>query len=364
MTDIITGNRAKAADFIYKSQANVVPSVDAGRVPKLETTGRLHKDFLTTDHLLIGGRTYEEVDASALPKPMAIAGDGTLVLADANAADDNFVGFINVDLSAIVKTANRLNNVDGGSLLTYSHLAPAGNDRVIFFAWNGSANTNPTPPTSVTWNSIAMTLVENASSTYADSSLWVLAIGDSVSDETHDIVLSGGSAPEGIDVHSFTYENVDQITPTQASANSSGVSGTYTDAALTKTQGLQKSLLVVGARGGTGVVNTGTTLYNDTDGTPHVVIVEGSGYIGETLSSVSFSGSNSEAGCVCLIKNATLAAADNVEFYQKGKLGGFSGLTIASMYYVSNTRGAISTSAGTTSLPVGRAISATEILII
>ena len=46
MTDIITGNRAKAADFINVSQRNATPSVDAGRVPKLETDGYLSSAFL------------------------------------------------------------------------------------------------------------------------------------------------------------------------------------------------------------------------------------------------------------------------------------------------------------------------------
>jgi len=46
MTDIITGNRAKAADFIDKSTANATPSVDAGRVAKLENDGRIDEQFL------------------------------------------------------------------------------------------------------------------------------------------------------------------------------------------------------------------------------------------------------------------------------------------------------------------------------
>lgn len=47
-----------------------------------------------------------------------------------------------------------------------------------------------------------------------------------------------------------------------------------------------------------------------------------------------------------------------------GVVGGFSGLTIGANYYVSDTVGTISTTPGTLQIPVGIAVSATEILIV
>lgn len=47
-----------------------------------------------------------------------------------------------------------------------------------------------------------------------------------------------------------------------------------------------------------------------------------------------------------------------------GLVEGFSGLTIGSLYYLSNTRGAIATSAGSTTRKIGIAISATQLLVI
>jgi hypothetical protein len=46
-----------------------------------------------------------------------------------------------------------------------------------------------------------------------------------------------------------------------------------------------------------------------------------------------------------------------------GVLGGFTGLTPGVSYYVQDTVGTLGTSAGSTSIEVGRAISATELLI-
>ena len=54
MSDIITGNRAKAGDFINKATANAVPSADEGRVVKLEATGRIDKQFLDLPMVLSG----------------------------------------------------------------------------------------------------------------------------------------------------------------------------------------------------------------------------------------------------------------------------------------------------------------------
>lgn len=47
-----------------------------------------------------------------------------------------------------------------------------------------------------------------------------------------------------------------------------------------------------------------------------------------------------------------------------GIVGGFSGLTVGSIYYVQDTAGSIGTTPGTNKIPVGVAISTTQILII
>lgn len=60
---------------------------------------------------------------------------------------------------------------------------------------------------------------------------------------------------------------------------------------------------------------------------------------------------------------ATATAGNPVQFQQNGVMGGFTGLTPGAIYYLSNTNGAISTTAGTVSRVVGIAISSTRLLI-
>lgn len=61
---------------------------------------------------------------------------------------------------------------------------------------------------------------------------------------------------------------------------------------------------------------------------------------------------------------AAVAAEASAGIQPGGVLGGFTGLTVGSVYYVNATAGSIGTSAGSTSQKVGKAISTTELLIL
>ena len=60
----------------------------------------------------------------------------------------------------------------------------------------------------------------------------------------------------------------------------------------------------------------------------------------------------------------TVAKGSEADVYFVGVLDGFSGLTPGATYYVQDTIGTIGTSAGSTSIKVGKAISATELMVI
>lgn len=62
--------------------------------------------------------------------------------------------------------------------------------------------------------------------------------------------------------------------------------------------------------------------------------------------------------------DSSVANGATVGLICAGIVGGFVGLTPGSVYYLSDTAGAISTSAGTNSVKIGRAVSTTEILIV
>lgn len=63
------------------------------------------------------------------------------------------------------------------------------------------------------------------------------------------------------------------------------------------------------------------------------------------------------------ISSSSAGYREGCNIVLQGVIGGFSGLTVGSIYYLSNTNGAISTTAGTVSKVVGLAISATQIMI-
>lgn len=61
---------------------------------------------------------------------------------------------------------------------------------------------------------------------------------------------------------------------------------------------------------------------------------------------------------------SAVAAAGTARIISSGIMGGFTGLTPGAVYYLSNTAGAISSSAGSNSVKIGRAVSTTELLIV
>lgn len=61
---------------------------------------------------------------------------------------------------------------------------------------------------------------------------------------------------------------------------------------------------------------------------------------------------------------STVAAAGTARIISSGIMAGFTGLTPGAIYYLSDTAGAISSSAGTNSVKIGRAVSTTELLIV
>jgi hypothetical protein len=73
------------------------------------------------------------------------------------------------------------------------------------------------------------------------------------------------------------------------------------------------------------------------------------------------SGSEQIATGVVQLKGASPV---DTEVLVSGIVDGFSGLTPGAVYYLSNTEGVIGTSAGSTSVKIGRALTATKLLIV
>lgn len=108
---ITTGQNGNASDFISRSQKDATPSNDAGRVPKLESDGKVHGFFTKNGQVLNAGAT---INGATLPVPVyqdktdnevyACDGNDTTKLkfvgfatsngTDANPIDVQFVGVV------------------------------------------------------------------------------------------------------------------------------------------------------------------------------------------------------------------------------------------------------------------------------
>jgi len=83
------------------------------------------------------------------------------------------------------------------------------------------------------------------------------------------------------------------------------------------------------------------------------------GHIGQANSSYADARANQFMGFAL----AAISSSQSGDIQSSGIVGGFTGLTVGSTYYLSDTAGLISTSAGSQSRKVGIAISTTQLLI-
>jgi len=347
----------EASDFINKATANATPSNDEGRVPVLESNGRLHPDFLAEGGELVRTfETYDSFDASALPVPMCIETvESSLLRADANfAGQDTFLGFskANANPVPIHFTATGTG--------TFSITIPAGVDLYIaVFTYTRGSGGSPAQPSAVSWNAVSLSSIQLQTGT-PTGGIHGAALGTLAVATTADLVLTGFSGSLRA-AHVFVFSNVDQATPVADSDRVFSGTATATTPSITKGQpaaryvagavtqslnltSLNAAGLAVGDILGSDAIQTGT-IFSSVSGTASAT-----------------SNSSSSIVVVALCLNA--AAALNIPLQYSGVIGGFTGLTIGAKYYVSNTLGVISTTAGATTLLVGKALSATELLIL
>lgn len=358
---IIIDNVAVAEDFINESERQATKSDDAGRVAKLEADGYLHAAFIR-DRL--AKAAFKSIDGSTTPVSVKLTDSGDVIETDSGVTGlDDFLGFVEDNYAPAITLPAFLNSTSGAfaaASATISVTANAGDNRILLVHLYHVAG--ETQPTAATWNSISLTLVDTNTSTDSVTT-WIAIIGDSVSNETHDLVFTGGSTGGG-NVRSIvvlTYDGTDQTTPNGGLDSVGSGSTPLSTASIPANQGYSK--YVAGA-----YCLSPTTL--DTAG----MTSRFSALVGSTYSKVSdidaiygqdFTMSRTGGSSPLFLIGIALNSAETppeLNLLYKDVIGGFSGLTIGSMYYISATAGAISTTV--TAVQVGQAISATEILII
>lgn len=354
----VNGETISEDDYINESEADATPANDAGKAVKLESDGKMSDFFLNTQFRELLS-TYETIDGATTPKPVVVLPDGTVATSDANNNDfDDFFGFVT---EAITATPGAfLNKTNGAGATTFSHTVNAGTDRYVVVAWTGAENgTTPTVPTGVTWDGNAMTEIISIAGTNSAVSFWGYPAGSNGSSDTGDVVITGASAGEIARTYALNYEYIDQSTPVADTYSTDVLSASGTSGEQhTDTNGI--AVIGVASRVST-ADGDGIDRYNGTAGTLADYIGDELSYKGEEGIAWTTTGGPSQTSIASFALNNSVTVDCRVKF--GGIIGGFSGLTPGSIYYVQNTRGTIGTSPGSTSIQVGRAISATQILI-
>lgn len=351
--------------FIDETERSVDPADDAGFVPQLGLDG-----FISTDFIRYARRhsLYAALDGSTTPKAVKVNSAGVIVPSDANTTVRNrFLGFIKENIAVHSTLPTFLNSsyfLFTTTAVQRTYTANAGNNRAIVLTIFHSA-TN-TLPTSVTWNGISFSKIEGISweggNQLAD--VWIAAIGDSASNETHDIIMAGGStdASNSRRIVGSTYSNVDQSDPaggTSEASNTGATSITIPNCLHEQGYGVFYSVIMgVNSR----IVMTTPTPNGGGPGSPYYDIRCGqaTGMTNE-VGAAATSTFDELAGIVVALNASGTPSEALVEF--SGIVNGFTNLTPNEPYYLSDTEGLISLTPGTTNVRVGKAISATELLI-
>jgi hypothetical protein len=366
---IEAGQTAEASDFITAAQADPTPANNAGKVPKLEANGKLSNDFLDLDSLFVVNKeVIESIDGTTTPQAVHIAASGKLVRAEADVSGrQGFFGFVKTNNTvvtpAIVSTSY---GADISTGIT-GFVAQAGVSRVgiAIVLLDLAGGITPTLPSGVTWGGNAMTLITSGTRQDAAVAAYWIALGTNASnDAAVNIVVSGASAGIGNSVSAIVYDHVNQ-SDAIGGANTATGSGTSFSVSATIENGSSRVVNILAWNSGTftawgqGQTNLATLNANFAR-ISHMVM----GAI--ATGSQNFTAGSGTTGAFAIAAfelNTASASAVSASVILAGQCDGFSGLTPGAKYYVSNTTGAIATTPGTQTIPVGKAISATTLFI-
>lgn len=347
---ILAGQTLKNTDF-EKISSGVVD-----KIPVTNEEGKIDPSFLKFAKKF---DTFQQLDGSTTPLPVALLSAGAVAKSDANQSGiDNFIGFVKGDYSASSALPDYLGGTAGNfpnGATTYSLTAPAGNDRVItVFMWHYNGYT---PPTSMVWNGTSFSLLKTQAHNGNTLNVWQAVIGSSVSSQTFNVVMTGGnrSGNNASAQSSMVHADVDQVAPYSEVQSNGGSGGSYTTPAIAHNQGY--GLFLAGAAyTGTTITNSGYVDRQTSGGIRGGEIIGGAGL---QVSATRFS----SLGVAGISLNSAKDPVE-VEVFYTDIVAGFTGLTIGAKYYVQNVDGTIGTAVGATSILVGIAVSATEILIV
>jgi hypothetical protein len=344
---------------------------DAGKLVKTNGSGEVDSTFLTTFQTNLTNtltkKTYsvvENMNGSVTPIAVCVNTDGNVQKGEADQTGiiDKFIGFVTENISDV--EISFLNNASS-TTNTLSFTPSAGNNKVIIVHVGlYRAASNIVFPSSVTYGGTTMTLIDTLNPDSAPVDCWGHAIyqcviGSSVTTQT--ITVTGASYDE-IFIQALCYKNVDQTTPIGQKAKATASS---TNPNVSINPDTSFSMIVNFLMFGNVAL---TVTWNDSqtqrDRDQNITAVAVSDVLNKTNTTTTYDATLSSStlwGFQGIELREIVTTTTSVQY--AGKITS-SGLTPNAKYYLSNTAGEISTSPGGTSVLLGKALSATELLII
>ena len=343
----------------------VAPSFSGNTSGTISDSGTDTVIIAESDSPYIALSTYASVTGATTPVPMYVTTGGYADIGDANVSGkQKFFGFTNETVSGLPAVLNTDNTTTSGGTLTCN----AGDDRLLIvnisYRRNGS---DITFPSGITWGATNLINIDNDFQTSGANrygqSTWYAVIGSNASNQGQTITVTGDAYND----RAITYtilENVNQSTPFGNTGNHSTGSSSTPSNTITTT--IPNSLVVYCLHSSTQTVssyNDGmTTLQTHAGGTgnrQYIATVQWN-TIGSNAFDCTLAGST--AWVAMALEVVGIPATVNLR--TGGQQTGFTGLTIGAPYYLSDTAGTISTTPGTTTVLLGKASSATALLVI
>ena len=289
-------------------------------------------------------------------------------------------------MDAVYLTNGQIGNDDGSRTnvtATSATVTIADNSNRILIA--GIFNSNGDNVTGVTYNGVSMTQIQKVNVTGTIYFYTFLLVAPNVGGNTLQVQGSGLGT---VYINARAYFNAKQ---TSQPDNNGTTNGSSTSPSGSLTPVLNSCILVGFIVRDNVAVTGGLVQMNNNIGNGNYVVSGESSIINPAASTAqSATLASSTAWTVfqisiapvfgSIIKRTSASAAATADTFLgfcpdaidkdkdgkvivEGVVGGFSGLTAGSLYYLSNTTGAISSSAGTVTRKVGIAVSTTEIFI-
>jgi hypothetical protein len=350
--------------------ATSVGVADAGKIIKTDALGLIDATLIpdTFSEYVSTFSTQnvaESMNGSVTPVAVCISVDGNIQKAEADVTGVNkFIGFVTENISNI---ESEFINGASGTASPLSFTPGAGDFKVLFVHVGLYRNlTNVVLPTGITFGGNAMTLVDSTTpdvtpgDTFAQV-VYALPIGSSVANAS--IAVVGGTY-EDILIQAVCYSNTDQTTPTLIKSKATGSSASPSTTVDPSSAYSRVVTFLVSSNNPTITWTSGQT---QRDGDSFFV-----GSYGIAISDVSNKlGTSTAYGATLSPSGAwgiqAVELKQHIHETTRVQIAGvisYPSLTTGITYYLSNTAGAISTTAGTTSVKVGKTLSTSSLFII